>query len=64
MAKGDKNMNRAYKVEYFNGKEWVFVSSWTNAELGWATLGGDTFNYRLVDDEGNVIKEDTQFEIP
>lgn len=52
------------RLEYFNGKEWVFVQEWQNAEIAWATLGGDTFNYRVVDEKGIVLKEDTVFEKP
>ena len=50
------------RLEYFNGKEWLLVEEWQNAEIAWVTLGGDTFNYRVVDEKGNVVKEDTIFE--
>lgn len=50
------------RLEYFNGKEWTTVEYWQNAEIAWATLGGDTFNYRLIDEYGKVIKEDTVFD--
>ena len=47
------------RLEYFNGKEWVLVEGWHNAGAACATLGGDTFNYRVVDENGKVLKEDT-----
>jgi len=52
------------QLQYFNGKVWVLVEGWPNAEIAWATLGGDTFNYRVVDEDGGILKEDTIFEKP
>ena len=43
------------RLEYFNGKEWILIQEWPNAEIAWCTLGGDTFNYRVVDEKGNVF---------
>ena len=46
------------RLQYYNGKEWQTVSEWGNAEIAWATLGGDTYNYRIVDENDNVLKVD------
>lgn len=51
-----------YKLEYFNGKEWTHVSEWANGNMAWISLGGDTYNYRLLDPNGKVIKSDTIFD--
>lgn len=50
------------RLEYFNGKKWELVSEWPNALIAWVSLGTDTFNYRVVDENGNVLKEDTVFD--
>ena len=42
-------------LQYFNGKEWVYVSTWNNEDMAWISLGGDDFNYRTVDQNGNVL---------
>lgn len=44
-------------LEYFNGKEWVFVSKWPNEHIAWTSLGGDDFNYRTVDSKGKVLTD-------
>ena len=44
-------------LEYFNGNEWVFVSTCTNESIAWISLGGDDFNYRTVDENGNVLTD-------
>lgn len=48
-----------YRLEYYNGSEWVLVQEWYNEILAWASLGGDNYNYRIVDKDGNVVKENT-----
>lgn len=46
------------KLEYFNGKEWVFAGGpFYNETMAWVSLGGDDLNYRTVDDDGNVLTE-------
>lgn len=49
------------RLEYFNGKEWVLVQEWQSAEAAWASLGDDTFNYRLVDGNGIILKQGRTF---
>lgn len=44
-------------LEYFNGKEWVFVSQWANEAIAWISLGGDNVNYRTVDKNGKVLTD-------
>lgn len=45
------------KLEYWNGKEWIFVEEWSNERLAWISLGGDNINYRTVDAKGNVLTD-------
>lgn len=42
-------------LEYFNGERWMFVSEWNDEKMAWLSLGGDDFNYRTLDSEGNVL---------
>jgi len=51
-------------LEYFNGKEWVFVEKWNYESLCWASLGQDNFNYRTVDENGKVLNISDNFEKP
>jgi expansin (peptidoglycan-binding protein) len=44
-------------LEYFDGKKWVFVSKWYREDLAWVSLGGDDYNYRTVDEKGNVLTD-------
>lgn len=44
-------------LEYFNGKEWIFVSEWINETFAWVSLGGDDFNYRTLDKDGKVLTD-------
>ncbi len=48
------------RIQYFNGKEWTTVSEWAT-DIGWASLGGDTYNYRMIDENDNILKKDTKF---
>lgn len=51
------------QLQYFNGKEWENVGEpWYHEELAWASLGSDTFNYRTIDEKGNIIHIDQIFE--
>ena len=49
------------RVQYFNGKEWETISEWGNQIIAWGSLGGDTYNHRIVDENNNVLKKDTTF---
>ena len=49
-------------LQYFNGKEWENIATWSNENVAWSTLGGDTFNYRVIDENGKVLIEDTVFD--
>lgn len=44
-------------LQYFNGKEWVKVSTWVNEHLAWVSLGGDDYNYRTIDKNGKVLTD-------
>lgn len=50
-----------FKVQYYNGIKWTTVSEWHNAEIGWASLGNDNLNYRLVDENGRILKHNFDF---
>ena len=43
------------ELQYFNGTEWIKVGTWGNEEIAWATLGGDNYNYRTIDEDGKVL---------
>lgn len=49
------------ELQYFDGKRWETISSWTREELAWASLGGDDLDYRTVDAEGKVLTSKQQF---
>lgn len=44
-------------LQYWNGTEWVGAGEWHNETIAWASLGGDDFNYRTVDDKGVVLTD-------
>lgn len=44
-------------LEYFDGNTWNFVSEWASETLAWISLGGDNFNYRVVNAAGFVLKQ-------
>lgn len=44
-------------LEYFTGKEWVFVEEWHTENLAWISLGADNFDYRTVDENGKVLTD-------
>jgi len=45
------------RLEYFNGKEWIFVGSFHSDLIAWLSLGGDDLNYRTVGADGNVMAQ-------
>ena len=44
-------------LEYFNGKEWINTGRFNNEWMCWASLGGDNYNYRTVDENGKVLTD-------
>ena len=44
-------------LEYFNGILWVYVGTWANETIAWASLGSDDYRYRTVDEDGNVLTD-------
>ena len=48
-------MNKTYALEYYNGTQWIGCGTWSSAELAWASLGNDNYNYRVIDVDNNVI---------
>lgn len=46
-----------FDLEYFNGIEWICISSWHNADLAWSSLGLDNYGYRVIDSNGNIVHE-------
>ena len=50
--------DKMVKVEYFNGKDWVYAGGpFINENMAWISLGGDDLNYRTVDSEGKVLTD-------
>ncbi len=45
------------ELQYWNGTNWIKVSSWVNEVIAWVSLGDDNFNYRTVDKNGNVLTD-------
>lgn len=48
-------------IQYYNGKEWIFVSEWESI-IGWYSLGDDTFDLRMIDENGDVIFKGENYE--
>lgn len=42
-------------LQYFNGTQWVDCGQFVNEKIAWMTLGGDNYNYRVIDINGNVL---------
>lgn len=49
-------------LEYFDGEKWNYVNSFSNERIAWVSLGGDDFNYRTVDENGNVLHDKSKQE--
>lgn len=45
------------KLQYFNGKTWFDCGQWPTEQMAWITLGGDDYNYRTIDQDGNVLTD-------
>ncbi len=45
------------KLQYFNGTEWITVSTWASEWMAWVSLGGDDYNYRTIDENGKVLTD-------
>ena len=45
------------ELQYFNGTKWITVSTWANDWMAWVSLGNDNYNYRTIDENGNVITD-------
>ena len=44
-------------LQYFNGEEWIDCEHYHNAHSAWVCLGGDNLNYRVIDANGTVLKQ-------
>jgi len=44
-------------LQYFNGSEWIFIGNFRNEQLAWISLGGDDFNYRTINESGQVLTD-------
>lgn len=45
-------------LQYFDGANWLDVGKpWANEALAWVSLGGDDYNYRTIDEQGNVLTD-------
>jgi hypothetical protein len=46
------------QLQYYNGTEWVNEGTpWANETLAWWSLGDDNYNYRTIDEQGNVLTD-------
>lgn len=45
-------------LQWFDGENWVFIDEYSNELIAWITLGPDTYGYRVIDKDGNVLKQD------
>ena len=45
------------ELQYFNGTELIRVSTWGNEQIAWATVGGDDYNYRTINEDGKVLTD-------
>lgn len=45
------------KLQYYCKDKWIDVSEWQNEAMAWISLGGDDFNYRTIDNIGNVLTD-------
>lgn len=45
------------QLDYFDGKHWIHVSEWKIEKFAWLSLGGDDFNYRTVDENGDILTD-------
>ena len=58
----DTIINTMYKTQYYNGNEWIFTGDeWPQWQLNWGQLGGNDFNHRVIDENGQVIIENSEF---
>jgi len=57
-----ENIDEMIELQYFDGVNWITVDTWVNEELAWISLGGDNYNYRTVDKDGNVLTDTSKGE--
>jgi len=44
-------------LEYFDGEKWIQAGEFYTEHAAWISLGSDNENYRTVDENGRVIRE-------
>ncbi len=44
-------------LQFFNGLNWVTISSWNNETMAWISLGGDDYGYRTVNEAGDILTD-------
>ena len=49
--------NQTIELQYFDGNKWITISKHENERLAWYMLGGDDYNYRTIDSDGNVLTD-------
>ena len=49
------------ELQYFNGTLWVNTGQWIKEDLAWASLGGDDYNYRTIDEDGRVLTDKSKY---
>ena len=50
------------RLQYFNATKWETIGEFSNSDIAWITLGDDNYNYRTIDENGKVIKENTEWD--
>jgi hypothetical protein len=43
------------ELQFFDGNNWVPAGNFYTERSAWISLGGDNFNYRTVDENGDVL---------
>lgn len=44
-------------LQYWDGTKWLNTGTWNNERMAWASLGGDDYGYRTIDEDGNVLTD-------
>jgi hypothetical protein len=45
------------ELQFFDGRQWKTINTWAKEWQAWASLGGDDFNFRTVDELQVVLTD-------
>lgn len=51
------------RLQYLSKGRWIDVSEWCNELTAWLSLGSDNFNYRTIDEDGNILTDKSDKEL-